>query len=928
MKTKLWLAALLMMVCCAMFAVGGGAINVSTVTEFQSAHPYASNSNEMWVYTHPTNTDSLKITFSSNTETESGYDYIYIYDGNDYLIGKYNGTSLAGKTVEIPGKTVKIHLTSDSSVNRYGFSVTSVTAGTAESSSTHYNHPICGASCNCVFASHTSSKTWTAWDGSTKMTSGYYYLTKDVELSQTMVLNSYSTVYLCLNGHTISCEDIVFDIYSSFYLNICDCEGGGAVRTSNGISAIRNNNTLTVFSGSVIGENYSLAIYNCTGKSVTVYGGAITSTQGTPIYSDGNVTMYDGEISGQWDSITVTFEASPGNLQIFGGEFNGTVGNNSNGSTVITGGVFNDTQNGWGLSLSCEGKATISGGEFNGECGFSGVTSISGGTFNGSSFYRDCISLSGSSAKLYLNGNPSIKQIGVSYPNTVSAKSSDGTKSYSGGEVIIRGNGSGLKNGDIAVSDVTSANSHKFVGDPDYCELTLSDTNMLYRYTYCEKNGHSISTSSSSGGICSNCGATGGKCGANAYWGLDSVGTLVISGSGDMYDYISSYSGGSPWNSKTVNQLIILDGITRIGNYAFENAKIKTCDIADTVSEIGRAAFYNCDQLTSIKLPSPSNTLSIENYAFGYCDKLTAIDFGTCPRVVGEGETFFECNALVSVTVPANVVGNYEMFMCCRNLKTVVVSCEVLESYMFEYCDALESITLNEGLKRIDSGVFANGRSLKSVVFPKSLEKITGGIFHIYDGGTNYLESVTFLSDSTVIPYDLTSNDRALTADFTVYGPGCSTAALYAQRAGHKFEATDNSTHQAAVSVDCTANSLCAKCGYVMADGKDAHIFTAYTSNGDMTETAVCDRDGCTQTDTREQQIPLYTISGKITSVGTEDINIALLKDGVDFEDIDITVDSTEGTYTIANLPAGTYTMRISKPKHVTREYEVTVGNP
>ena len=33
----------------------------------------------------------------------------------------------------------------------------------------------------------------------------------------------------------------------------------------------------------------------------------------------------------------------------------------------------------------------------------------------------------------------------------------------------------------------------------------------------------------------------------------------------------------------------------------------------------------------------------------------------------------------------------------------------------------------------------------------------------------------------------------------------------------------------------------------------------------------------------------------------------------------------TETPFT--DVPAGTYTLRVSKPKHVTREYEVTVGN-
>ena len=73
---------------------------------------------------------------------------------------------------------------------------------------------------------------------------------------------------------------------------------------------------------------------------------------------------------------------------------------------------------------------------------------------------------------------------------------------------------------------------------------------------------------------------------------------------------------------------------------------------------------------------------------------------------------------------------------------------------------------------------------------------------------------------------------------------------------------------------------------------------------------------------------PLYTISGKITSVGTGDITISLLKDGTTVEGVTVTVNSTEGTYTIVDVPAGTYTMRVSKPRHITREYTVTVGNP
>ena len=67
-----------------------------------------------------------------------------------------------------------------------------------------------------------------------------------------------------------------------------------------------------------------------------------------------------------------------------------------------------------------------------------------------------------------------------------------------------------------------------------------------------------------------------------------------------------------------------------------------------------------------------------------------------------------------------------------------------------------------------------------------------------------------------------------------------------------------------------------------------------------------------------------YTISGKITSVGEEAITVELLAGDAAVEGITITV--TEDSCTITNVPAGTYTLRISKPRHVPREYTVTVG--
>lgn len=59
--------------------------------------------------------------------------------------------------------------------------------------------------------------------------------------------------------------------------------------------------------------------------------------------------------------------------------------------------------------------------------------------------------------------------------------------------------------------------------------------------------------------------ATSGKCGTNVYWAYEN-GTLTISGEGEMDNY-TMY----PWRNlnRSSTKLVIKDGVTAMGNYAF-----------------------------------------------------------------------------------------------------------------------------------------------------------------------------------------------------------------------------------------------------------------------------------------------------------------------------------------------------------------------
>ncbi len=102
-----------------------GFCSICGLSDVESAHPYENNIDKSWTINRE-GAYSISITFSNDTETEDECDYIYIYDGNNNQIGEYTGKSLAGQTITIYSDTVIIRLTSDDSVQCYGFAITDI----------------------------------------------------------------------------------------------------------------------------------------------------------------------------------------------------------------------------------------------------------------------------------------------------------------------------------------------------------------------------------------------------------------------------------------------------------------------------------------------------------------------------------------------------------------------------------------------------------------------------------------------------------------------------------------------------------------------------------------------------------------------------------------------------------------------------------
>ena len=86
---------------------------------------------------------------------------------------------------------------------------------------------------------------------------------------------------------------------------------------------------------------------------------------------------------------------------------------------------------------------------------------------------------------------------------------------------------------------------------------------------------------------------TSGTCGPNLKWHLTDNGVLTISGKGEMYDY--SNDNKAPWGNDGIKRIIIGDGVTTIGGYAFYICSALTSvTIPNSVTTIGEYAFWDC----------------------------------------------------------------------------------------------------------------------------------------------------------------------------------------------------------------------------------------------------------------------------------------------------------------------------------------------
>lgn len=168
--------------------------------------------------------------------------------------------------------------------------------------------------------------------------------------------------------------------------------------------------------------------------------------------------------------------------------------------------------------------------------------------------------------------------------------------------------------------------------------------------------------------------------------------------------------------------------------------------IPSGVTNIGRYAFYDCSGLTNVEIPN--GVTSIGNAVFGGCSGLTSIAVAAGNALYSsvnglllskDGATLF-CGINGDVTIPDGVTSIvFDAFIGCSSLTSVKIPNSVtnIGAHAFYGCSALTSIMIPDGVTSIVSDAFNGCSSLTSVKIPNSVADIGRYAFYGCSALTN-----------------------------------------------------------------------------------------------------------------------------------------------------------------------------------------------
>lgn len=257
---------------------------------------------------------------------------------------------------------------------------------------------------------------------------------------------------------------------------------------------------------------------------------------------------------------------------------------------------------------------------------------------------------------------------------------------------------------------------------------------------------------------------------------------VLIAASGGIYGYFTydkgefEYSDGTKAGTVEITSYIgdsvdikipkrlRFKKVTSIGEGCFQDKKITSVTISDTVTVIGKQAFSGCTALKSVSLGS--NVTTIAESAFLGCKKLSSIKLGANVEKI-EQAAFADCTQLENFDVSSNnyfinksnVIYSKDMTELVFALKNADLSSfslpdsvTSLNGYAFYGHTELKTFSFNNNIKSIPEGLFTLCTSLKTVNLSSSVISI----------GSMAIMGCTSIAEITIPKTVIKLNDGAL----------------------------------------------------------------------------------------------------------------------------------------------------------------------
>ncbi len=218
--------------------------------------------------------------------------------------------------------------------------------------------------------------------------------------------------------------------------------------------------------------------------------------------------------------------------------------------------------------------------------------------------------------------------------------------------------------------------------------------------------------------------------GNSAFTDMESL--LAITFLGDDFKLgLSVFSGSTKLQLIKVNDSNLNYSVSNSLLYNKDKTRLICCPaglggvitVPDSVTEIEKYAFYNCDKITEIKLPN--GLKEIERNTFCYCSALKKVNIPEGITSIGIG-AFMGCESLESLTLP----GSVEAIEVAAFAQSGIVSLSIPENVVnlpenvFYECSSLKSVSLPIGMKTIGKSAFLYCSSLEELNLPDSVEEV------------------------------------------------------------------------------------------------------------------------------------------------------------------------------------------------------------